>query len=71
MLLKVEELLGFDDGEGALDPAALQQVTKGSGSRVARIVPALKCQQGSGPAEGGLFEASHGVHDEKAIEREP
>jgi hypothetical protein len=71
MLLKVEELLRFDDREGASDVEALQQMTEGPGGGIGRIVPAFECENRARSPKGGSAEASYGVHNRKAIGRTP
>jgi len=71
VLLEVEELLRFDDGKGALDVAALQQMTKSSGGGIGRVVPTFEREHCARSAKGWSSEASYGVHDQKAIGRTP
>lgn len=67
MLLEVEEVLRFDDGERLVNLAGLEKMAESSGCSVARIVPALEREDRAWPAKGGSAKASYGVHDRKAI----
>jgi hypothetical protein len=71
VLLEVEELLRFDDGEGVPDVAVLQQMAEGSGGGITCVVPAFERENRARPAKGRFSEASYGVHDRKAIGRTP
>jgi hypothetical protein len=67
MLLEVEELLRFDDGERVPDVATVQQMAEGSGGGITCVVPAFERENRAWSAKGGSTEASYGVHGWKAI----
>ena len=67
VLLEIEEVLGLDDGERAVDAALFEEVAQRTRRGVARVVPAFECQDGTWSPERRPPKASNRIHERKAI----
>jgi hypothetical protein len=67
VLLEIEELLRFYDGEWPIKFPAFEEVAERARRGIAGVIPAFECDDRARPAEEGSFKASYRVHAQKAI----